>query len=200
MIRPFTKEDLNNFPSIFVLSHTKKEGLSKDYLLFKRRDYISCLVIIDDRISLLVKQFRPIIDMFTMEIPMGKLEENESPLDALKRELREECRISLSDLTLTVKDKADKPHLISFKSHLITDLGFIYPSPGFSDVKNFRFVIKLFTQNNNIEEILAHHQLCSEESDLEIFARPIHDILGWQDVCGISKLSLYEYLISLNTK
>ena len=200
MIRPFTAEDLQHFSSIFVLSSTKKGSVPKDYLLFKRRDYISCLVIIDNRISLLVKQFRPIINMFTMEIPMGKLEENESPIDALKRELREECRISINDLTLTVEDKNCQLCLISFESFEIADLGFIYPSPGFSDVKNFRFVVKLYTKNNNIEELLAHYQLISEEQDLEITARSIHDLPKWEDVCGISKLSLYEYLISCNTK
>ncbi|MGL5254992.1 MAG: NUDIX hydrolase [Brevinema sp.] len=200
MIRPFSANDLSRFSNIFILSHAKKDGILKDYLLFRRSDFISCLVIIDDRISLLVKQFRPIVNMFTVEIPMGKLEKDEGPLDALKRELREECCLSLDNLTLTLKKRNNHLDTIRFKSYLITDLGFIHPSPGFSDIKNFRFMLNISTENNNIEELLAESQLLSEESDLEVFARPIHDFEAWQDVNGISKLALYEYLISISTK
>ncbi|MGL5721031.1 MAG: NUDIX hydrolase [Brevinema sp.] len=200
MIRPFTASDLAHFSGISVLTYAKKGGVAKDYLLFKRRDFISCLVIIDDHLALLVKQFRPIINSDTIEIPMGKLEENETPIEALHRELLEECGLSLSNLTLTVKDKNNHAHPISFKSHVLTELGFVYPSPGFSDVKNFRFILKLFTHQGNIEELLKNYQLFSEESDLSIFSLPIHDISAWENVSGISKLSLYEYLISCDTK
>ena len=69
---------------------------------------------------LLVKQFRPAIGDFALEIPAGLIEPGEEPEFAAARELSEECNLG-GDLEL----------LSSF-----------YSSPGFTDEKVFVFVAR----------------------------------------------------------
>ena len=69
---------------------------------------------------LLVKQFRPAIGDFALEIPAGLIEPGEEPEFAAARELSEECNLG-GDLEL----------LTSF-----------YSSPGFTDEKVFVFVAR----------------------------------------------------------
>ena len=53
-------------------------------------DYVSVLAITDQEEILLVKQYRTIIDSFTLELPGGHVEKNQSPEKAAKNELFEE--------------------------------------------------------------------------------------------------------------
>ena len=69
---------------------------------------------------LLVKQYRPAINDFALEIPAGLIEPGEDPEFAAARELSEECNLG-GDLEL----------LSSF-----------YSSPGFTDEKVFVFVAR----------------------------------------------------------
>ena len=61
---------------------------------------------------LLVKQFRKPIEKAIYEIPAGKLNKNEDPVECGKRELEEETGFTAKELKY---------------------LGFMYPSPGFTD-------------------------------------------------------------------
>ena len=67
---------------------------------------------------LFVKQFRYPMKKVLLELPAGKLEYNEDPFKAAKRELEEETGYC-----------ADK----------WTDLGFVYTSPGYSDEKLYLY-------------------------------------------------------------
>lgn len=75
------------------------------------------LVVVDNKV-LLEKQFRYPFDKVLYEIPAGKLERNEDPLEAAKRELEEET---------------------GFIANTIISLGDMYPTVGFCNE-----VIKLF--------------------------------------------------------
>lgn len=67
---------------------------------------------------LLVKQFRYPMKEILYELPAGKLEPNEDPFEAAKRELEEETGYCANDWT---------------------DLGFVYTSPGYSDEKLYLY-------------------------------------------------------------
>lgn len=73
---------------------------------------VAIIGITDEGKLLLVKQFRKALEKTIYEIPAGKLEPGEEPLESAKRELKEETGYSAKELT----------HLVSF-----------YTSPGFAD-------------------------------------------------------------------
>lgn len=73
---------------------------------------VGIVAITDDREILLVKQFRKPIEKAIYEIPAGKLDKNEEPLICGLRELEEET---------------------GYKCRELKYLGFMYPSPGFTD-------------------------------------------------------------------
>lgn len=55
---------------------------------------VGVIPVIDDNKVLLISQFRHAVSKQLIEIPAGKIEPNESPLDAAKRELAEETGYS----------------------------------------------------------------------------------------------------------
>ena len=63
-------------------------------------DYLSVLAITDQEEILLVKQYRTIIDSFTLELPGGHVEKNQSPEKAAKNELFEETGYLAQSLDL----------------------------------------------------------------------------------------------------
>ena len=71
---------------------------------------VTVIPIDDDGNVYCVRQFRYPLGEHLLEVPAGKLEPGEAPLDCAKRELSEETGISADEYT---------------------DLGKIYPSPGF---------------------------------------------------------------------
>lgn len=193
MKRPFTPEDIEKFPGIEVLSFTKQNGVVKEYLCFRRRDFISCFVVIDEALALFVRQFRPIIDRWTLEVPMGKIDSGESPRTALIRELREECRLNLAAQPfLTVRTAKGLEKNIAFTQAAIEEAGVTHPSPGFTDVQNFCFTAYLSTPNGDILRQLEGCTLLSEEIDIEPCALPLDKTLP-EKVCGISRHYIYEH-------
>ena len=86
------------------------------------------LVIRDDKV-LIERQYRYPYDEIMLEIPAGKMDEGETPLQTAKRELEEET---------------------GYCAHEMTYLGKIYPSCGFTDE-----IIHLFLAQN-LEECQKH--------------------------------------------
>lgn len=73
---------------------------------------VAIIALTDEKKLLLVRQYRKPLDRIIYEIPAGKLEPGEKPLDCAKRELEEET---------------------GFKSESIKPLQSFYTSPGFAD-------------------------------------------------------------------
>ena len=61
---------------------------------------VICCIIDRDGSFVLIKQHRPNLQCFTLEMPAGGLEENEDPIDGARREILEEVGLSCSLLKL----------------------------------------------------------------------------------------------------
>lgn len=85
------------------------------------------ILAIHDNKILFVKQFRYPMKEVLPELPAGKLEQDEDPLEAAKRELEEET---------------------GYCAEKWTDMGFVYTSPGYSDEKLYLYKAEnlVFTQ------------------------------------------------------
>ncbi|MBP5342750.1 NUDIX hydrolase [bacterium] len=84
---------------------------------------VACLALMDGYIYF-VKQYRYAYDKEILELPAGKVEEDENIFNAIKRELKEE---------------------IGFISNHMEYLGYIYPSVGYTDE-----IIHLFFSSDNV--------------------------------------------------
>ncbi len=63
---------------------------SAPYYSLRCLDYVSVLAVTKDGKVLLVRQYRPAVERYTLELPSGHVENGESPEDAARRELLEE--------------------------------------------------------------------------------------------------------------
>src|SRR5207302_164850 len=64
------------------------------------RDYVSVLAVTRDGTFPLVRQFRPAVEMITLELPGGHVDEGETPEQAARKELREETGFVANELIL----------------------------------------------------------------------------------------------------
>ena len=87
--------------------------------------------ILDDKI-ILIKQWRHPVNCELIELPAGKLNKGEDPLEAAKRELEEET---------------------GYKANNLEFLGCIYTTPGFSDEKLYFYkAVDLIPSKTNFDE------------------------------------------------
>ena len=68
------------------------------YFAVQLPDYILIVALTPRQEIVLVKQFRPVIERVTLELPSGCLDPNELPLDCARRELLEETGCLAGDL------------------------------------------------------------------------------------------------------
>ncbi len=118
---------------------------------------VGVVAITPDNKMLMVKQFRKAIENETIEIPAGKLERGEDPLECGIRELEEET---------------------GYKAKEFISLGFLYPSPGFTDEKTYIYLAKdLYkgTVNPDEDEFLDILEVPLEEIYSKIMKNEIND-------------------------
>ncbi|HOJ87841.1 MAG TPA: NUDIX hydrolase [Pseudothermotoga sp.] len=97
---------------------------------------VAVLPILQDGSVILVKQFRYPVGTELLEVPAGKLDENESPEECASRELEEET---------------------GFKALKMEYVGYIYTTPGFSNEKIYLYLAQDLVkteQNLDQDEIL----------------------------------------------
>lgn len=87
----------------------------------------SCILAVKDDKVLLVRQFRYAVGCETWEIPAGKVDIGENPLDTAIRELEEETGLIPQDITLIYET---------------------YPTPGYSSEHIYIYFAKTFKQGN----------------------------------------------------
>lgn len=95
---------------------------------------------------ILVSQFRPTAEKYFLELPAGRIEKGEQPIECAKRELEEETGL----IALNLRE------LMQF-----------YPSPGFVDERMYLFFADKFTKGN------VHFD---EGEELKVVAVPIDEI------------------------
>lgn len=86
--------------------------------LLKHNGAVAILAVTDNNEILLVEQYRKAVEMTTLEIPAGKLDVNEDPLECAVRELKEETGYTVNSDSL---EKICETHVaIGYSSELIT--------------------------------------------------------------------------------
>jgi ADP-ribose pyrophosphatase len=68
----------------------KPQDNAEPYYVVELPDYVSVIALTPSRDVLFVRQYRPVVERHTIELPSGHIEENESPEEAARRELLEE--------------------------------------------------------------------------------------------------------------
>lgn len=79
--------------------HAMPDGREAKFEIIRHPGGAAVLPILPDGQVLLIRQFRPAIGTMVYEIPAGRLEPNESPVECAGRELIEEVGYSASQLT-----------------------------------------------------------------------------------------------------
>ena len=109
----------------------------------RHKGAVAILALDQEKNAYFVKQFRYPVDRELWEVPAGKLEGFELPLDCAKRELREECGLLAENWT---------------------ELGPYLSSPGFCDEVIWLFVAENLTQGE---------QQLDEDEFLDVFKIPL---------------------------
>ena len=76
------------------------EDPARPFYVIEAPDWINVIPLTADRRVLMVRQFRFGIEDFTLEIPGGMCDEGERPIDAARRELREETGHDTDELDI----------------------------------------------------------------------------------------------------
>jgi len=76
------------------------EGSEQPYYVLEQVDFVGILTFTSDNKVVLVKQYRPAVQDFTLELPGGHVDPGETPELAAKRELLEETGFESSDFSL----------------------------------------------------------------------------------------------------
>jgi ADP-ribose pyrophosphatase len=75
-------------PWFTVIAQSLPDG--KPYYMLELPDYVSIVATTADQQLLLVRQYRPVVERYTIELPSGHVDPGESPEEAARRELLEE--------------------------------------------------------------------------------------------------------------
>lgn len=70
------------------------------FYALRMQDYVTVVAFTPAKELVLVRQYRPVVERYTLELPSGHVEKDETPADSASRELREECGFHSGKLEL----------------------------------------------------------------------------------------------------
>ncbi len=76
------------------------KGIQAPFTSIDTSDWVVIIPELEDGTIALVKQFRPVVNDWTIEFPGGAIHDNEPPLSAAKRELEEETSLTSNQFEL----------------------------------------------------------------------------------------------------
>jgi ADP-ribose pyrophosphatase len=88
-MKPLKTEIAFATPWFQILGKTMREGEAPYYSL-RLPDYAAVVALTEDDQVLIVRQYRPAVERYTLELPSGLVDPGETPAEAAKRELLEE--------------------------------------------------------------------------------------------------------------
>jgi ADP-ribose pyrophosphatase len=96
-VKPLKTDVAFATPWFQVLAKTMKEGEAPYYSL-QLPDYSAIVAITEDRQIVAVRQYRPAVERYTIELPSGIVDPGESPGETARRELLEETGYQADDV------------------------------------------------------------------------------------------------------
>jgi ADP-ribose pyrophosphatase len=143
--------------------------------IIKHPGAVAIIAITDENKIVMVEQFRKALERIIVEIPAGKLEKGEEPVDCARRELEEETGYECRNLEL----------LVSF-----------YTSPGFADEIVHVYIAKGLVKKENAAELDEDEFVNLEELTLDEAIEYIKEqkIYDAKTVFAVQYLQLQEAL------
>lgn len=121
-------------------------GTEREKIVVHPGHAVAILPVDGDRVKLL-RQYRYAVDQYIMEAPAGTMEPGENPAECARRELIEET---------------------GFAARTVTDRGFIWTTPGFTDEKIFLFEAHGLSPSDEFEK--------DEDEIIEVVDVPVRDL------------------------
>jgi len=94
------RETVLSTPWFKLIARWLDEPSAEPYYALEMSDYVSVLAFDEAGNALLVRQYRPALERFSVELPSGHVEDGETPEGAARRELREETGHEAGSLEL----------------------------------------------------------------------------------------------------
>jgi ADP-ribose pyrophosphatase len=82
----------------FELVSKRVTGEKAPYYSLRMQDYVAVVALTERDELILVRQYRPAVESFTLELPSGHVEKDETPVESARRELAEECGFDAPNL------------------------------------------------------------------------------------------------------
>ena len=94
------KEIVFTTPWFDVEAKTLKSQKLSPYYTLNLSDYVMILALTNNNEILFVKQYRPVLEKYTLELPSGHVEEGQTPEEAARAELLEETGYNIEKIEL----------------------------------------------------------------------------------------------------
>ncbi len=128
-------------------ARSPRTGREYDFFILESSSWVNVIPLTTKNEVVMVRQYRHGIRDFSLEIPGGLVEEEDTPEEAAKKELREETGYNASEMIL---------------------LGSVHPNPAIQNNLCYTFLAR--------DVFLAGEQQQDEKEDIEILYQPLTEI------------------------